>query len=119
MSRLKFDLAQEGLHCVLKPWQAEVMRFFWKLGIPLGSRAVYDHLQTVDVKGAKSRASVINFLDFMVGEGFLDFVEESCKGGFRRVYSLNERSETETRFRYSVYQMFASKLMKFRVEAEG
>ena len=33
------------------------------------------------------RASIINFLNKMVDEGVLNSVEESARGGFRRVYS--------------------------------
>ena len=34
-----------------------------------------------------SRASIINFLNRMVDEGVLNYVEESGKDGFHRVYS--------------------------------
>ncbi len=113
MSRLKFDLAQEGLHCVLKPWQAEIMRFFWETGEAQDSRSVYQHIQTADVEGAKSRAAIILFLNSMVDEGFLDYVEKSGKGGYKRIYSLNEQSRTETAFRLHVKNMFYDGLQKF------
>ena len=114
MNTIKFDLAKEGLLCVLLPWQAEVMQFFWSTGEPQPSRTVYEHLQTADVRGAKSRASVINFLNYMVDEGFLDYVEESGKGGYHRVYSLNESSETEIMFRNRVAELFYTSIREFQ-----
>ena len=119
LSKLRFDLSQEGLHCVLKPWQADVMHFLWEKAEPQDSRAVYEHLQTADIEGAKSRASVINFLNYMVDEGFLDYVEETGKGGHHRVYSLKELSETETKFRAFVAEMFYGEIRTFQLDSQG
>ena len=65
MSKLKFDLSQRGLQCVLKPHQVEIMHFFWNEKKPLDSRTVHRHILSTDVQ-TKSRASVINFLNWMV-----------------------------------------------------
>ena len=113
-SSLVFDLSQEGLLCVLLPWQAEVMRFLWSTGYPEPSRTVYEHLQTADIKGAKSRASVINFLNYMVDEGLLGYVERTGKGGYHRVYSINEHSVTEAKFRNLVAELFCAALREFK-----
>ena len=119
MSRLKFDLAQEGLHCVLKPYQAEIMRFLWETEEPQDSRSVYRHIQKADVEGAKSRASIINWLNYMVDEGFLDYVEKTTKGGYKKVYSLNEQSRTEKAFRDEVWKRFGNKFSTFLKEADA
>ena len=115
-STLTFDLAQEGLLCVLKPWQADVMRFLWDTKEPQTSRDAYDHVQKSEVEGAKSRASVINFLNTMVDEGFLDYIEETGKGGYHRIYSLNELSETEQVFKDAISQRIVDKLKTFKAD---
>ena len=114
MNTIKFDLAEKDLHCVLLPWQTEVMRYLWNTGKPQPSRTVYEHLQTAGVKGAKSRASVINFMNRMVDEGFLNYKEKTGKGGYHRVYRLNERSITEAQFRNSVAELFCEALREFK-----
>ena len=114
MSKLRFDLAQQGLHCILKPYQAEVMRFLWETQEPQDSRAVHTHIKAADVPGAKSRAAVINYLNHMVEEGFLDFEEKSTKGGIKRVYRLKEDCVDERSFREAVYSRFFGKLFHFK-----
>lgn len=114
MSKLRFDLAQEGLLCVLKPYQVEIMRFLWDTETPQDSRAVHQHIKTAGVGGASSRPSVINFLNHMVQEGFLDFEEKSTKGGMKRVYRLNETSRTEEVFKVHVANRFQEGLFQFK-----
>lgn len=112
MSTLTFDLAQNGLLCVLKPWQAEIMCHFWRTQKPMVSREVHLHLQDVGGVFAVSRASVINFLNYMVDEGLLDYTEETGKGGHHRIYSPTDK--TEQKFRDTVYRMFHEKLSAFK-----
>lgn len=119
MSSLKFDLAQQGLHCVLKPYQAEILRFFWRTEESQDSRAVYNHIQAAGVEGAKSRAAVIFFLNDMVDEGFLDYVEKSTKGGWKRVYSLNKLSKSEDVFKMHIVVRFNKALRKFSSHLEA
>jgi len=108
---------------VLKPWQAEIMRHFWATEEPQDSRSVTYHIQSSDVGGAKSRAAVITFLNYMVDEGFLDYVEQTTKGGVKRVYSVNERSLTESSFRGHVAERFYGRVREFQTggqdEEEG
>ena len=113
MSKLKFDLAQEGLRCILKPYQVEIMEHFWRTQIPLDSRAVHLHLLVAEVEGARSRAAVINFMNDMVEEGFLDYENRTTKGGIKRVYRLNGKSRTDEVFRLHVSGMFNIGLLKF------
>ena len=114
VSKLRFDLAQQGLHCILKPYQAEVMRFLWDTQKPQDSRAVYAHIQDAGVPGAKSRASIINFLNHMVQEAFLDYEEKSTKGGYKRIYRLNINSITEGVFKVHVANRFQEGLFQFK-----
>ncbi|MBU1082429.1 MAG: hypothetical protein KKB59_18230 [Spirochaetes bacterium] len=117
-STLKFDLAKEGLHCILKPYQVEIMKHFWRTQKPMISREVHLHLQDVGGDVAKSRALVINFLNYMVDEGILDYTEATGKGGHHRIYSPKDK--TEQKFRDTVYCMFHEKLSAFKkMEASG
>lgn len=114
MSKLRFDLAKQGLHCILKPYQAEVMHFLWQTQKPQDSRAVHQHIKTAGVPGAKSRASIINFLNHMVQEGFLDYKEKSTKGGYKRIYRLNSTSIDEEVFKVHVANRFQLGLLQFK-----
>ncbi len=86
---LTFNPAEEGLAKVLKDYQIEALRFVWNNGEDfVNSREVWQHVNDA-LKGTRtiSRASIINFLNAMVDEGALNYKEETCKGGYRRVYS--------------------------------
>ena len=64
-----------------------------------------------------SRASIINFLNAMVEEGVLDYVEETGLGGYHRVYSVKF---DEAGFKRSLVKSFVSSLMKdFPLETRG
>ena len=83
---MRFDLKNHGLHRVLKPWHAEIMRCIWEKE-ESNSRKVWDHLQGLDdPELRKSRAAVIGGLNQMVFEGLLGFREEPGKGGYHKVY---------------------------------
>ena len=63
---------------MLLPWQVEVMRLIWDAGGEIDSRTAHNRL-----KGSAtqvSRASAINFLKKMAGEGFLEHREVTSKG---------------------------------------
>jgi len=86
---LIFNPAEKGLAKVLKDYQIEALRFVWEKGEEGAiSREVWQYVNEI-LKGVRtiSRASIINFLNAMVDEGVLNYVEETCKGGSRRVYS--------------------------------
>jgi hypothetical protein len=108
---LKFDPAETGLAKVLRDYQIEAMRFVWKEGEEgVNSRGVGERVNDA-LKGIKtiSRASIINFLNAMVDEGVLNYVEETCKGGSRRVYSprLDEGG-----FKRHIAEMVVSSLIR-------
>jgi len=88
---MKFDTSKEGLHTIMKPYQATLMEHIWEINenerTGIVSREAHQHLlDTGDDELKKSRASVIFFLDDMVEEGVLEFESETGKGGHHRVY---------------------------------
>jgi len=92
---LTFDPAGEGLAKVLRDYQIEALRIVWTKGDDGAiSKEVWQHTNKV-LKGIRtiSRASIINFLNAMVEEGVLNYENETCKGGTRRIYTpkLDER----------------------------
>jgi predicted transcriptional regulator len=92
---LEFNPEGSGLDKVLKDYQIEALKLVWtKEEDGAISKEVYEHVN-VALKGVRtiSRASIINFLNAMVDEGVLNYKEETCKGGYRRIYypKLDER----------------------------
>ena len=92
---LEFNPEGSGLDKVLKDYQIEALKLVWtKEKDGAISKEVYEHVN-VALKGVRtiSRASIINFLNAMVDEGVLNYKEETCKGGYRRIYypKLDER----------------------------
>ncbi len=85
---LVFDPKASGLSKVFRDYQEAALRYVWKVeGKGVTSRMVHTHVnERFDGGRSISRASIINFLNAMVDEGVLDFVEETGKGGYHRVY---------------------------------
>jgi len=85
---LTFDTAGRGLAKVLRDYQIEALKLVWTKGDEGAiSKEVWQHTNEV-LKGIRtiSRASIINFLNAIVDEGVLNYKEETCKGGTRRIY---------------------------------
>jgi len=104
---MKFDLDEKGLLTVLKPHQAALMRIVWSEG-DVDSRTAYHRLQKTPY--AMSRATVINFLNEMVDEGFLDYRETTGKGGHKRFYMPKEDLSDEEAFKKTLARRILSKL---------
>lgn len=86
---LTFNPAGEGLGKVLRDYQIEAMRIVWaREEEGVSSREVWQQANEA-LKGIRtiSRASIINFLNAMVDEGVLNYIETTGKGGNRRIYS--------------------------------
>ena len=83
-----FDPAGAGLGKVFRDYQEEALRFVWESSEGVSSRQVWTHVNEAlsDIRTI-SRASIINFLNDMVDEGVLNYVETTGKGGIRRIYS--------------------------------
>ena len=85
----KIDPSGEDLRKVLRDYQEEALRFIWTKGEKgANSRETWLHVnETLRGKRKISRASIINFLNAMCDEGVLNYREETCKGGNRRIYT--------------------------------
>ena len=90
---LTIDTANKGLAMVLKDYQEKALRYLWSEEEGKSSREVWVEVnKALDGGRSISRASIINFLNAMVDDGVLDYVEITGKGGHRRIYSpgMNE-----------------------------
>ena len=108
---LILDPKASGLSKVFKEYQREALNFIWKNeGKGLTSRMVYSYVNDrLDGGKSISRASIINFLNAMVDDGVLDYVEETGKGGYHRVYSAKL---DEAGFKRGLAESVVSSLMK-------
>ena len=102
MKGLTFDLDETGLATVFKPYQIAVMKLLYEKG-SLTSGEAHSTLRHMI-----SRASIINFLNYMVDEGYILFDERSGKGGYHRVYKPSQDSYEN--FIRAVYENFADRL---------
>ena len=80
------DLSKSGLEMFFKPYQVTTLNTLWKSLEPKSSRQVWNMVNN-EMFESISRASIINFLNASVDLGFLDFIETTGKGGYRRLYS--------------------------------
>ena len=107
---LIFKPENAGLSKVFKDWQEEAVKFVWEVG-GQGTISKDVHVKVNERLVGKtiSRASIINFLNAMVDEGVLDYVERTGKGGYHRVYrpKLDESS-----FKRYLAHVMVSSLMK-------
>ena len=107
---LNLDLSETGLGMFFKPYQTASLELLWNSEETLSSRQVWEKVNDV-LPGTISRASIINFLNASVGNGLLDFVETTGKGGYRRLYSSKlDKLETSS---------FLSEVVKERLQTLG
>jgi len=79
----KFDLEENGMETLFRPWQAGIVTWFLK-GHSFITRKAHEFINGAGFN--ISRASTINFLNSLVEEGLLRYHEETGKGGYHRVY---------------------------------
>ena len=83
---LKFDYKERGLSKLFNDYETAALEYLWGADVKQSSRNVWEYVSINDnIK--VSRASVINFLNMMVDEGYLDYEDTTGKGGVRRLYS--------------------------------
>uniref|UniRef100_A0A6M3M1M2 Uncharacterized protein n=1 Tax=viral metagenome TaxID=1070528 RepID=A0A6M3M1M2_9ZZZZ len=84
-----FDTDEEGFRTVVKDYQEVALRHLWSLdGNGASSRDVWANVNKALMgKSTISRASIINFLNLMVDEDAVNYIEITGKGGHRRIYS--------------------------------
>jgi len=98
--KISIDLTQSpGLGLILKDYQEVAMRYLWsKSDLDDHGSSSHDVWEAVNMRleGERtsiSRASVINFLNDMVDDHFLDYTTITGKGGHRRIYSAKITEE--------------------------
>jgi hypothetical protein len=90
---LIIDPSKVGFEKVLRNYQIEALRIVWNSSDKrLSSREIFQRVNKNLKNRVISRASIINFLNYMCEEKILKYEEEACKGGIRRRYyvGLNE-----------------------------
>lgn len=107
---MKLDTKQgEGLEAIWKDYQIIVIKKLLdnsSIERPVSSRDMWEHCN--DVMGQTiSRASVINFLNEGVDEGYFQYKETTGKGGYRRLYYM---TATREQFESWVKLQFKEKL---------
>jgi predicted transcriptional regulator len=84
---MKIDLSKKGFFMIHPDWQLNVLDVLWESNSGLVSRDVWIRVNEKMKPESISRASVINFLNYMLGMGVLSGVEEIGKGGYHWRYS--------------------------------
>ena len=91
---MKLDLSMNGLEMVHPEWQIETLMVLWEADEGLLSRQVWERVNSKLAPVTISRASIINFLNYMLNMGVLSGIDETGKGGHRTRYSF-AKNETE------------------------
>lgn len=109
---MHLDTSKKGLKAIFPEWKLAIVDLLSD-GQEKNSFKTWIHVNAHSEWGRQegnsiSRASVINFLNYLVeDEALLSYREETCKGGRRRVYRMEmDRSE----FLKFIIKEFAEKL---------
>jgi len=113
---VEFDTIEDGFRTVVKDYQEVAFRYLWRLdGGGASSRDIWVNVnKDLMGKGSISRASIINFMNYMVDEGALDYTEITGKGGHRRIYYAKF---DESGFKEYIAKKIISKLLETWPEA--
>jgi len=98
--RVVFYTRADGFRTILQDYQEVARRYLWRLdGGGASSRDVWVQVNK-DLMGKRtiSRASIINFLNLMVEESALNYMEITGKGGHRRIYSAKYNEAGSKRY---------------------
>ena len=91
-----FDTSEDGFRTVVEDYQERALRVLWRSPGGLNSREVW--LKVNEALGPDgngiSRASIINFLEFMRLRGVLRGIDRTGKGGHYWIY-VAEMGESE------------------------
>jgi len=99
-----FDTDEDGFRTVVKDYQEVALRHLWSLGDGgASSRDVWANVNKVmrtspSQRDSISRASIINFMNLMVDEDAVNYIEITGKGGHRRIYSAKYDEEGTKRY---------------------
>ncbi len=92
--KLSIDSGRKGLETIFKPYQARILKYLWglqKKGQGISSGKVWKHL--IGTPEEMSRASIIFFLNDLVGLKLADYTTATGKGGHHRVYFMKYTEE--------------------------
>lgn len=86
-----YDTEKRGFETVLFDYQAYALKYILSSKEPVSSRVVWNAIN--DNLKKVSRTTVINGLSQMVDLGFLEYTEQTGKGGIHRVYVATKTEE--------------------------
>ena len=99
--KITVNLENEGLDCIFKPYQKQIMEYLWSSTEPKRSLEVWEAIGASTI----SRASVINSLHWLRDLGFLSETTKTGKGGHRGLYTAAKtKEEIIDIVRHSVYE---------------
>ena len=110
-----FDTKEEGFRTVVKDYQEMALKIVWERRENVSSRIAWMEINKILLKNPStdresiSRASIINFLNDAVKEGYLGYGETTGKGGHRAIYSEGIGEEG---FKRQVVNRIISKLLE-------
>ena len=111
---MQLETDKKGMAAVFKEWQVPLVEELLS-GKPMKSKEATDFLKEHDIRteqkgrGTVSRASVINFLNYMVDQRLLDYSEKTAKGGHHRIYKM---ILTREEFAHKITDRFVNKLLE-------
>ena len=87
MKSIQYDASKKGLEAIFRPWQIVVIDTIHGNSMGMNSRAVTLEVNKKLSQNSISRASIINFLEYLRDLGILHGEDETGKGGHHWVYS--------------------------------
>ncbi len=84
---MKLDLSKKGFYMIHPEWQIKTLKVVWEAEEGLVSKQVWERVNSRLNPTTISRASIINFLNFMLELNILSGIDETSKGGHRTRYS--------------------------------
>ena len=106
---IKYDIEKYGLEAFLEPWQVTSLQILWASNKPLKSRYVWE-LVNQKFEPTISRASIINFLEYLRISCVLEGIDQSGKGGH---YYLYRARLNEPEFKLMIVNDIIKKLREF------
>ena len=104
---LKYDLGKVGLKAFLEPWQVTTMKILWDADKPMSSREVWISANK-RLQVPRCRASIINFLQYLLDQGILEGIDITGKSGHHNLY---RPGMSEAKFNRYVVDLLIRKLV--------
>ena len=87
MKSIQYDVTKMGLDAIFRPWQVVVLDTIHGSSTGMNSKTVTTEVNKKLGQNSISRASIINFLEYLRELGILHGEDETGKGGHHWVYS--------------------------------